>query len=161
MGRFGKMTLAACMTLAAASASSGNSDYAIVTVTELNDIQATDIVAARHAAMMMSGANLAAMKGIIDRGEDVKTGSFAAAGLAAWARAIPGMFPAGSKTPGSKAKAEIWTDWSTFNAIATQFADDAEQLRVLAKAGDAAGFAAQWAKTRENCAACHDRFKSE
>lgn len=117
------------------------------------------IVNARRAAMMLSGANMAGIKGAIDRGDDPKTAAFAATALAAWADALPGMFPAGSSATGSKAKSEVWSDIAGFSAIAKGFAVDAAQLRDYARAGNKEAFAAQWTKVRSNCAACHDKYK--
>jgi cytochrome c556 len=124
-------------------------------------LSAQQIVSTRRAGMMLSGANMAAIKGVIDRAEDPKSATFATSALVAWSKALPGLFPAGSTTPGSKAKPEIWADRAGFEAAAKAFADDAIILRDFAKAGDAANFATQWAKLRSNCQACHDKYQAK
>jgi cytochrome c556 len=117
------------------------------------------LVDTRRAAMMLSGADMAGMKGVIDRGEDPKSAVFAASALAAWAAALPGLFPAGSVSAASKAKPDVWADRAGFEAAARSLATDATQLRDLARASDKAGFAAQWTKVRGNCQACHDKYR--
>jgi cytochrome c556 len=117
------------------------------------------LVDARRAAMMLSGADMAAMKGVIDRGEDPKTAIFAASALSAWAAALPGLFPTGSVSTASKAKPDIWSDRAGFEAVAQSLAADAGQLRDYARANDKAAFAAQWTRVRSNCQACHDKYK--
>ena len=118
---------------------------------------ATDIIAGRQAGMLMSAASVGAMKAAIDRGEDPKTLSFAATGLAAWAKAVGGQFPKGSE--GGAAKGAVWSDAAGFKAAADQYAADSATLVDAAKSGDKAKFTDSLSKVRTNCAACHGKYK--
>ena len=97
------------------------------------------------------------MKAVIDSGADVKTQAFAARSLAAWAKAVPGMFPAGSE--GGGALPTVWSDRAGFEARAAGYAAAAGKLADAAKAGDVAAFAAAFGEVRTACSACHDSYK--
>jgi cytochrome c556 len=118
-----------------------------------------ETISGRKAAFLMSAALFTGMKGAIDRGDDVKTQAFAARALARWAAALPGMFPAGSMSPASEALPVIWSDRAGFEARAAAYAEAAGKLADMAKAGDKAGFAAQWDAVRGACGACHDTYR--
>jgi len=124
------------------------------------DVSAADIIAGRQAAYRLSGAVMGQMKAAIDRGDDVKGQAFSARALAGWAKALPGMFPSGSGVAPSHALPLVWSDRADFEAKAATYAAEAGKLADLAKAGDKAGFAAQWAVVRDACSACHDKFKA-
>lgn len=119
-----------------------------------------DIVAARQSAFHLSGATLGSMKPVIDAGGEVKPLTFAARGLARWARTLPRMFPAGT-SEGTRAKPEIWTDRADFEAKAGAYAAAADALVEAAQAGDKPAFAERWEKVRGTCSACHDVYRSE
>jgi cytochrome c556 len=118
-----------------------------------------DIVAGRQAAFRLSGALVGQIKAGVDRGDDPKTLAFAARSLAGWAKAIPGMFPAGSTAANSGALPTIWSDRAGFEAKAADYAAAATKLADLAKAGDKPGFAAQFAVVGGTCKACHDSYR--
>ena len=122
-------------------------------------------VAARKAGMGMSGALMSSMKAAIDASAAPRSQAFAAGSLARWARAVPGVFPAGSGQAdlgegATDAKAEIWTNRADFDAKAEALAAAATRLQELARADDAAGFAAQWTEVRAACQTCHDAYKA-
>jgi cytochrome c556 len=123
-----------------------------------------DIVRARQAAMMMSGATVGAMKGGIDAGQAPSTQRFAARALSRWAHALPGLFPEGTDAAGagipSDAKPEVWSDRAGFEAKAAQFAAAADRLAELSGGEDAAAFSAQWTVVRAGCQSCHDGYKN-
>lgn len=123
-------------------------------------------VAARKASMVMSGAIMSSMKAGIDAQASPRAQTFAAGTLARWARAMPGVFPAGSGQgelgeDATDARAEIWADRADFDAKAEALAAAATRLNELARADDAAGFAAQWTEVRASCQACHDAYKAD
>ena len=124
-----------------------------------------EIIAARQAAFNLSGAAFGGMKAVIDAGGSVRTQGFAASSITRWARAMPGLFPVGTGVDvfpeGNKARPEIWTDRAGFEARAADYAAAAAKLQELARADDAAGFAAQWAVVRQTCQACHDAYRVE
>jgi cytochrome c556 len=114
-------------------------------------------VAARKAGMGMSGALMSSMKAAIDAQTSPRGQAFAAASLARWARAMPGVFPAGS----SQAELGEGATGANFAARAAAFATATTRLQDLARADDAAGFAAQWTEVRAGCQACHDVYKAD
>lgn len=122
-------------------------------------------IAARKAGMQMSGAIMASMKAGIDASASPRAQAFPAGALTRWARAMPGLFPEGSGAGGSGgmtgAKAEIWANRADFDAKAEAYAAAAMRLQELARADDAAGFAAQWTVVRASCQACHDVYKAD
>jgi cytochrome c556 len=122
---------------------------------------ASGAIAGRQAAFRLSGALFGSIKGAIDRGDDVKTQAFAARAIAGWAKAIPGMFPAGSDIAPSGAAPTVWTDRAGFEAKAADYAAAAGKLADLAKAGDKAGFATQYAEVGKTCGACHSTYRKQ
>jgi cytochrome c556 len=146
--RYGTAALAAAAIMFATAAASAGEDK-----------PAAGVIEGRQAAMRMSGAVLGAMKGAIDRGDDVKNQGFPASALASWAKAIPGMFPAGSAGPDSGALPAVWSDRAGFEAAAAAYAAAAGKLGDAARAGDTAAFAAAWTQVRATCGGCHDKYK--
>jgi len=70
---------------------------------------------------------------------------------------FPGMFPAGSESPLSRAKPEIWTQKAKFDEMAKRGQEAALALAAAAKAGsDLKGTSVDMFKT---CKACHDDFR--
>jgi cytochrome c556 len=120
---------------------------------------ADQLIAARQAGFKLQGAAFGGMKGVIDAKGDVKTQAFAAGAIAAWARALPGLFPAGSDGGTTKALPTVWSDRAGFEKAAETLATEAAKLADLAKAGDQPGFATQWGVVRNACSACHDKYR--
>lgn len=121
---------------------------------------ADQLIAARQAGFKLQGAAFGGMKAVIDAKGDVKTQAFAAGAVAGWARAVPGLFPAGSDGGTTKALPTIWSDRAGFEKAAATLATEAGKLADLAKAGDQPGFAAQWLVVRQTCSACHDTYRA-
>lgn len=119
------------------------------------------VVAGRQAAFRLNLASFLAIKAAIARGDDVKTLALPSGAIAGWARALPGLFPVGSTTSKSEALPTIWSDRPGFEAAAADMATAAAKLNALAKAGDSAGFAAQYAVLGGTCAACHTKYRAE
>ena len=117
------------------------------------------LIAGRQAAMKLSGTTFGSMKAAIDAGGDVTKLGFAAKALTDWGHAIPGMFPAGSDGGATKALPTVWSDRAGFVKAAATYEAAAQKLGDLAKAGDAAGVAAQWTVVRGTCGACHDTYR--
>jgi len=122
---------------------------------------ANSTIAGRQAAFRLSAALFGGMKGAIERGDDVTTQAFAARAITGWAKAIPGMFPAGTGGAPSNALPTVWSDRAGFEAKAADYAAAAAKLADLAKAGDKPGFAAQWKVVGDTCGACHSNFRKE
>jgi cytochrome c556 len=123
---------------------------------------AAELTAARQAGMHMAATLLSrSILPAARNGVDVKTQQQAADGLDRWGHALPGLFPAGSGGPGSRALPAVWTDKADFTAKANAFGDAAARLAELAEAGDAAGFAAQATIVQQGCNVCHSRYRAE
>ena len=119
------------------------------------------IVSGRQAAFKLSLASYLGLKAAITRGDDSKTMILPASALAAWGRAIPGMFPPEAPSPSSKALPTVWSDRAGFEARAADMATAAAQLATLAKAGDGSALNAQWEVLKGSCSACHDKYRAE
>ena len=123
---------------------------------------AADFILIRQAGQSLLSAAFGGLKTAIDAKVDVKTLAGRADAMVKWGKVFPLEFPAGSETGNStKALPTIWSDRAGFDKAAANFVEAAEKLSVLAKAGDADGFAAQWKVTGDTCGACHKDYKAK
>lgn len=123
-------------------------------------VPAATIVAARQAGFDLQAGVVNGMKATIDGGGDVKGMTNGAKGLAAWGRAIPGMFPDGTQTGNNtKVRPEAFSDRAGFQKAAENFWLAADKLVTLAEANDKAGFATQYTATTQACGACHRSYQ--
>ncbi|MET0309048.1 MAG: cytochrome c [Sphingomonas sp.] len=157
--RLGTWALAGAALLLGTAVASANGGKPVAAAPAASD--ASGAIAGRQAAYRLSAALFSAMKGTIDRGDDVASQAFAARAIAGWAKAMPGMFPAGSDIAPSNAMPAVWTDRAGFEAKAAAYAAAATKLAELAKAGDKAGFAAQYGEVGKTCGACHSSFRKQ
>lgn len=80
--------------------------------------------------------------------------------LTATSQQIPALFPAGSTSPKSRAKPEIWQKKSEFDGYAKSLNDQSKKVAGLARANDLAGTqAAVTEMGRTTCGACHNAFR--
>ena len=118
-----------------------------------------DIVADRQRLMALNGASAK------DLNDKAKAGNIEAIAvnaetLALNARHIPALFPKGSMTDKSYAKAEIWDKWADFEAAAKNLEEKAIALRDAAKKNDTAAVQAMLPNFgREACGTCHTPFR--
>jgi len=119
---------------------------------------ADQLIAARQAAFKLSGATFGGMKATIDGGGDVTKLGFGARALSEWARALPGLFPAGSDGGTTKALPKVWSDRAGFVKAAAAYEAEATKLGDAIKAGDKAAVLAQWTVVRGTCKSCHDVY---
>ena len=129
------------------------------TVAPVANSPASDIVQGRRAAFRLSGGILGNLKAAAARGDDLTKVAGQARALAGWARAIPGMFPAGSNVAPTEALPNVWTDRAGFATKAADYAAAADKLADLAKAGDTAGFTAQLDAVGKTCGGCHAVYR--
>jgi cytochrome c556 len=95
-------------------------------------------------------------------GDALKAGNTApvagpAAKIQADAGKIAALFPAGSTSPKSRAKAEIWQEWPKFKSAAKQLQMNAAVLAAAAKDGGDVRAAAH--NLFDTCKSCHDQFR--
>lgn len=119
-----------------------------------------DPIATRQVLYQLSAGTFGEMKMVADAGGDIRPLAFASQALVRWARSIPSMFPPGTTGPQSRAKAEIWSNRSDFEAKAANYQAAATQLAQTARSGDRAAFLAAWATTRGTCQACHELYRA-
>ena len=82
-----------------------------------------------------------------------------AAAVAIHATRMEALFPAGSGTPESRAKDEIWSDWEAFRASGARLSTEADALAVAAEHGDAETARTHLRAMFGTCDTCHDRFR--
>lgn len=116
-------------------------------------------VAQRQAAFRMSAITFGALKGIADSDGDLKRAGFPASGLAAWAKALPGAFPAGSNVAPTEALPLVWSDRAGFETAAAAYQSATAKLAAAAQAGDMAAFKAAVEETGKSCGGCHDKYR--
>ena len=120
------------------------------------------LIAARQAGMHMAATlYYRGIKPAAANGSDPKDQVHEAEGIALWARALPGLFPAGSAREDSGARPEIWSDRAGFVQKAEALRAAAARLLELARAGDRAGFAAQAPAVEAACTACHSAYRAD
>jgi cytochrome c556 len=71
---------------------------------------------------------------------------------------IPALFPAGSTSPKSRAKVEIWQQWPKFESDAKQLQMNAAVLATAARDGGDVAAAAH--NLFDTCKSCHDQFRA-
>ena len=122
-----------------------------------------DVIATREAGMDLTSAALGAMNLAVKANVEVKSFAGTGTSIAAWAKVMPSLYPAGSDKGSrpTKAKPEIWTNWAEFEKDAAALDTAATKLAELAKANDTAGFTAQVKEVGAACGACHKAFRSQ
>ena len=110
----------------------------------------------RQAGMIKSRKLLDRVKKAAEGG-DVTFEAAAADELAAWAKTLPTLFPAGSQS--GDARSNIWTDPTGFSQKAATFGEATTKLAELVRAGDKTGAATQVAEVKQACGTCHAGYK--
>jgi cytochrome c556 len=114
-----------------------------------------DIVADRKRLMKLNGANLADLQAKAKAG-NIEAIAVNAETIALNAMHIPTLFPPGSATGNTRARADIWQKWADFEKAAKNLQTLAEKLRDAAQAKDAASLETM-VKTfgKQGCGGCH------
>ena len=73
---------------------------------------------------------------------------------------VPELFPPGSLSEKSRAKAEIWQKWDEFNSHPAKVKKAAQALADAAKAKDEVEVKAKYKALGEACAGCHTGFRA-
>ena len=115
----------------------------------------------RQTALDLMSADFAGIRAVVASKGDVKTTEAGAKAIQRFAALMPQLFPAGSDKGKTKAKPEIWSDNAGFVKAAMALGDAGGKLAVLAKAGDAAGVAAQVKLVGAACGACHKDYRQK
>jgi len=114
-----------------------------------------DIVADRKRLMKLNGASMADLQAKAKAG-NIEAIAVNAETIALNAMHIPTLFPPGSATGNSRARADIWQKRADFESAAKNLQTLAEKLRDAAQAKDAASVEAT-VKTfgKQGCGGCH------
>jgi cytochrome c556 len=127
-------------------------------------VSAPDTIAARQASLDMSSITFRSMGDAMKAGREAKSQAYAAASLAKWAKALPGMFPPGTgqgeTSVETQARSEVWKDRAGFERDAANYAAVTVRLAEMAEANDAAGFTKQLDQVNQACAICHGSYKA-
>lgn len=122
-------------------------------------------IKARQAAMKDNGKNLKVIQGFVKNGKGTAADvAKHAAGIAATAKKLPGLFPKGSgrgafSDKQTRALPVIWTDWKGFEKDAHGLRTAAEQLEKVAKAGDKDAIAKAAGGVLKACGGCHKAYR--
>jgi cytochrome c556 len=119
---------------------------------------AKDSINFRHYLMENVGENAKEMKAKLDGGRVAEMAVNAQA-IALHSTRIPELFPEGSTSDSSRAKAEIWQNWQDFLKAATSLRTEADQLAQTVANGEAEAADAQLKKVFGACKGCHDQFR--
>jgi cytochrome c556 len=129
-----------------------------LTLGYVSEGQAQDAAAAWKARSdAMKGAGGAAAR--INKAEDAKATVDDAKIIQANVGKLGDLFPAGSITPESRAKPEIWTNMDDFKAKLAATQKEAATLVALSEKGDLAAIKAQVPVTINACNACHNTYR--
>lgn len=113
----------------------------------------------RKAVMGSMAAHLGGIKAGVAAGNNELVESHATA-INGLASIIPTLFPEGSGQGDTRAKPEIWQNWSEFESAAGRLGEESAKLAEVAKGGDKAAIAAQFAAVGKNgCGGCHNTFR--
>jgi cytochrome c556 len=124
-------------------------------------ISADDLIEARQAGQDMLSGSFDGIRATLAAKGDVTKLADSAKAMARWARNLPTLFPAGTdKLHNTHALPAVWSDHAGFVKAANDFADTADKLSALAKAGDAAGMADQVKAVGAACGACHRTYRA-
>jgi cytochrome c556 len=118
-----------------------------------------DPVADRQRLMKLNGASAKDLNDKLKAG-NIDAMAVNAETIAINAQHIPMLFPKGSLTDKSKAKADIWEKWSEFESAAKNLEVKAAEVRDAARAKDQAKVEALMKDFgRQACGTCHTPFR--
>lgn len=121
-----------------------------------------DKIEAREKTMKAMGAGMKAASDFVKGDKDLDDLKKAAAGLAAAAAKNPAdVFPKGTQAGvgDSKAKPELWAEWSKAEGYWAALAPGAAKLIVAAEAGDKAAVGAAAQALGASCKSCHEAYR--
>ena len=117
-----------------------------------------DVIAFRTYLMENVGDNAKEMNDKMKAGK-IKEAKINAQAIALHSTRIVALFPQGSTSETSRAKAEIWQKWDDFVKSAETFRTEADQLALVTAEGKAGEAREQLKKVFGGCKSCHDTFR--
>jgi cytochrome c556 len=120
-----------------------------------------DVIEKRQKAMKEgNSADAKAIKAAVES-KDYATIEMKAKDIMGTAEKIPSLFPKGSTTGKTKAKAEIWEKEDQFRKNAKNLGKAASELADAAKSKDDAAIGVKVKALSEACGNCHKEFRAE
>jgi len=120
-----------------------------------------DPIAARKDNRKQAGAQMKALKGVVEAKGPASQVAPAAAKLKELHNGFPALFPPGSDKGETKAKPEIWTDKAGFTAAYKAEGDAIDALTVAAGTGDMAKIGEAFGNVGKACGGCHEKFRAK
>ena len=120
-----------------------------------------DPIAARKDNRKQAGAQMKAIKGVIDSKGQASAVVPAAAKLKELHMALPALFPAGSDKGDTKALPNIWTDKAGFEAGWKAEGTAIDGLAAAAGSGDMAKVGEAFGAVGKACGGCHEKFRAK
>jgi cytochrome c556 len=118
-----------------------------------------DVIAFRTYLMENVGDNAKELNDKIKAGK-LKEAKLNAQAIALHSTRIADLFPKGSMSETSRAKAEIWQKWDEFEKSAGVLRNEADQLALVIADGKADAVKEQLKKVFGACKSCHDSFRT-
>ncbi len=122
------------------------------------------VVSFRRAVMSAQSDHFKAIKAIV-RGKVGFTGQLAnhAKALDLTGKGLTDLFPAGTGPDEitTRAKPEIWQDWTKFESLAKKLQQETAKLVKIANGGDKKAVAAQFKAVGKACGGCHKSFRAK
>jgi cytochrome c556 len=118
-----------------------------------------DVVAQRKAGMKAMGADLDAIKAVVEGNGSIATLGPRAEEMRAFYARLPALFPEGS-TADSKARPEVWTDRAGFERANALAGDAANKLVAAVAANDSAALAVAFREIAGSCGTCHRSYRA-
>ena len=119
-----------------------------------------EVIEKRQKAMKGNSADAKAIKAAVES-KDYATIEMKAKDIMGTAEKIPSLFPKGSTTGKTKAKAEIWEKEDEFAKNAKTLGKAASELADAAKSKDDAAVGVKVKALSEACGNCHKEFRAE
>lgn len=132
-------------------------------VASAQDARAAQQVKLRQSAFTVLGAQMGLM-GAMASGRapyDANVFRVAAERGAFMATYVPELFPSGSITSNSKAKAELWQQSADFQRLMRDLQSKTAALATAAKGSDLEAIKPAFAAAGASCKACHDKYKAD
>lgn len=119
-----------------------------------------DAIAQRKAGLRDMQRRMEAIKAAVDGRGDVAALAPSIAGMEAFYRDFPALFPPGSEAGDTKARPEVWSNRAVFETASRNAVGAAENLRKAAASGDAAATGSALQQMGAACGACHRNFRN-
>ena len=118
-----------------------------------------DVIEKRQNVMKSQSAAVKEIKAAVES-KNYATVEAKAKDIMGTAGQIPGVFPKGSTTGKTKAKAEIWEKNEEFVKYAKTLSKSAGELAAAAKAGNDAEVGVKLKALGDTCSSCHKEFRA-